>query len=193
MTSVPPSPYTSAVTRAASSATNVKSSSIPARLATASSRTRLALRVNSPASSSGRPYSMASSAPDTSDRSAIIAASSPCSCISCLSSRCDRFPATLPGSTNSGITASATRLSCHDSQNMAASARTRFSSTDSASDISTPTACCVSLMSSIRDASNPVWARVKNAIGCRRTCRNTLARSSSTRLSPIHPEYQDFT
>jgi hypothetical protein len=83
-----------------------------AALATARSRIRLALRVNSPASSSGRPYSMASSAPDTSDRSAVIAASSPYSCISLRSSRCDRFPAALPGSTNSGITASATRLSC---------------------------------------------------------------------------------
>jgi hypothetical protein len=130
-TSVPPSPYTRAVTSAASSEMNAKSSSIPATLATARSRIRVALRLNSPASSSGRPYSMASSAPDTSDRSAVIADSSPRTCISARSNRCDRFPATLPGSTNSGITTSATRLSCHDSQNIAASTRTRFSSTDS--------------------------------------------------------------
>jgi hypothetical protein len=55
MTSVPPSPYTSAVTSAASSVMNAMSSSPPAKLATASSRIRLALRVNTPASSSGRP------------------------------------------------------------------------------------------------------------------------------------------
>ncbi len=86
------------------------------------------------------------------------------------------------------------RLSCHDSQNIAASTRTRFSSTDTDWDISTPTACCVSLMSpSMRETSAPVWVRVKNASGCRRTCRNTLTRSSSTRLSAIHAEYRDFT
>ena len=82
MTSVPPSPYTRAVTSAASSVTNTTSRFMPARLATFRSRTRLALRVNTPASSSARPYSMASSAPHTSDRSAIIADSSPDSCIS---------------------------------------------------------------------------------------------------------------
>ena len=151
------------------------------------------MRVNSPASSAGRPYSMASSAPDTSDRSAVIVASSPYSCICCRSSRCARFPAALPGSTNSGITVSATRLSCHDSQNIAASTSTRFSSTDTDSDSTTPTACCVSSTSSMRDTSDPVCVRVKNASGCRRTCRNRLARSSSTRLSPIHSEYRDFT
>ena len=165
-----------------------------AALATARSRIRLALRVNSSASSSGRPYSMASSAPDTSHRSAVIAASSPYSCISCRNTRCARFPATLPGSTNSGITTSATRLSCHDSQNIAATTRTRFSSTDRESDISVPTTRWASLMSSSRrETSAPVWVRVKNASGCRRICRKTLARSSSTRLSPIHCEYHDFT
>ena len=45
----------------------------------------------------------------------------------------------------------------------------------------------------MRETSDPVCVRVKNASGCRRTCRNTLARSSSTRLSPIHAEYHDFT
>ena len=45
----------------------------------------------------------------------------------------------------------------------------------------------------MRETSDPVCVRVKNASGCRRTCRNTLARSSSTRLSPIHSEYHDFT
>jgi len=34
---------------------------------------------------------------------------------------------------------------------------------------------------------------VKNASGCRSTCRNTLARSSSTRLAPIQSEYHDLT
>src|ERR1700722_4095522 len=193
MTSVPPSPYTRAVTSAASSMMKAMSSSMPPALATARSRIRLALPVNTPASSSGRPYSIASSAPDTSDRSAIMVASSPCSCISCRSSRCDRFPAALPGSTNSGITTSAMRLSCHDSQNIAASTRTRFSSTDSDSDNTTPTTRWVSSTSSIRETSDPVWVRVKNASGCRRTCRNTLARSSRTRLSPIHSEYHDLT
>ena len=160
----------------------------------ARSRIRLALPVNSPASSSGRPYSLASSAPDTSDRSAVIAASSPWSCISCRSSRWARFPVTLPGNTNSGTAASAMRLSCHDSQNIAASTRTRFSSTDTDSGISPPTACCVSLMSSfMRETSAPVCVRVKNASGCRCICRNTLVRSSSTRLSAIHAEYNDFT
>ena len=42
----------------------------------------------------------------------------------------------------------AIKLSCHDSQNIAASTRTRFSGTDSDPDIGTPTARCVSLMSS---------------------------------------------
>ena len=72
-----------------------------------------------------------------------------------LTSRCDRFPATRPGSTNSGMTASATRLSCHDSQNIAVITRTRFSSTDSDSDSSAPTTRCVSSMSSM-DTSAPV-------------------------------------
>jgi hypothetical protein len=44
----------------------------------------------------------------------------------------------------------------------------------------------------MRETSDPVWVRVKNASGCRRTCRNTLVRSSSTRLSPIHSEYHDL-
>ncbi len=46
---------------------------------------------------------------------------------------------------------------------------------------------------SMRETSDPVCVRVKNASGCRSKCRNTLVRSSSTRLSPIHCEYHDFT
>ena len=83
-----------AVTSAASSVMNAKHSSMPATLATVRSRIRVALRVNTPASSSGRPYSMASSAPDTSDRSAVIADRSPYSCISCRSSRRTCFSVT---------------------------------------------------------------------------------------------------
>ena len=45
---------------------------------------------------------------------------------------------------------------------------------------------------SSRETSDPVWVRVKNASDCRCIFRNTLARSSSTRLSPIHCEYHDF-
>ena len=77
---------------------------------------------------------------------------------------------------------------------MVASTSTRSSSVDTESDISTPTIRCVASMSpSSRETSAPVCVRVKKASDCRCNCRNTLARSSSTRLSPIHSEYRDLT
>jgi hypothetical protein len=49
------------------------------------------------------------------------------------------------------------------------------------------------MSSFMRETSAPVCVRVKNASGCRCICRNTLVRSSRTRLSAIHAEYNDFT
>jgi hypothetical protein len=83
---------------------------------------------------------LASSAPDTFDRLVVIVASSPWSCISSRVSRCHRLPISLPGRMNIGITASATRLSCHESQNIAASTSARLSSIDTDRCSNSPTA-----------------------------------------------------
>src|SRR5215510_15465864 len=70
------------------------------------------------------------------------------------------------------------------------STRSRVSALDTTPDRVEVSACCApmtSLLSLL--TSEPVWARVKNAIGCRCTCPNTWVRRSdrkSTRLNSSH-------
>ncbi len=80
---------------------------------------------------------------------------------------------------NSGMSTSAIRLTCHDSRNKT----TRMTITDSTLDStvdSVPTiACCAPTTSpSRRLTRDPVWVRVKNAIGCCCTRSKTWVRRS---------------
>ena len=62
---------------------------------------------------------------------------------------------------------------------MAISTRIRVSALDTIEDRVEVMACCAPMTSLFsRLTSDPVWARVKKAIGCRWTCENTSVRRS---------------
>jgi hypothetical protein len=78
------------------------------------SRTRPARRENASVSSRGRPNSFTSIAPATLNRSVMVEPSSALSCMLSRVSRCIRRPTRRAGRMNSGIIASATRLTSQD-------------------------------------------------------------------------------
>ena len=106
----------------------------------------------------------------------------PMSAFSCIASRvilASRRPSSWAGTTNSGSMISATRVICQDSASMAMSTTTRVTTLDTTDDSVEVKACCAPITSLFsRVTSEPVWVRVKNAIGIRCTCAKTLTRSS---------------
>ncbi len=78
------------------------------------SRTRAARLPNTPASSAGRPYSLASMAPATLNRSVMVEPISASSCIDSRVSRCSLRPISLAGKMNSGSMTSAMTVTCQD-------------------------------------------------------------------------------
>ncbi len=80
---------------------------------------------------------------------------------------------------NSGTSTSEITVTCQDSRNMATSTRTSVTALDTTEDSVEVSACWAPITSLFsRLTSEPVWARVKKAIGCRWTCRNTCVRRS---------------
>ena len=78
------------------------------------SRTLSALAANSSDSSRGRPYSLASIAPATLNRSVIVVPISALSCMDSRDRRCRRRPSRRAGKMNSGISSSPIRLTSQD-------------------------------------------------------------------------------
>ena len=113
-TSEPPTPYTTAVNSAVSRVIPIISTDPYMSLVTPISRTWAALDANSADSSRGRPNSLASIAPATLNRSVIVEPISALSCIASLDSRCSLRPTSRTGIRNSGISASAMRLTTQD-------------------------------------------------------------------------------
>ena len=97
----------------------------------------------------------------------------------------------LAGKRKTGTSSSAAKVSCHDSANIVATTSatetmllTTFESTE-------VNACCAPTTSLLsRETSDPVWVRVKNAMGCSSTCPNTSLRRSRIRPSPMWDENQ---
>lgn len=143
------------------------------------SRTREARPAKLSASSPGRPYSLASCAPATLNRSVISELISASSCICSRLTACSRLPTHLAGSTKIGSSSSAIRVTCQDSTSIVISTRTRLITLDTTEDSVVVSARCAPITSLFRRLiSEPVWARMKNATGCRWTCANTCVRRS---------------
>ncbi len=80
---------------------------------------------------------------------------------------------------NSGISTSATSVICQDSVIITISTSTSESTLATTDDSVQVRACCAPITSLFsRLTSEPVWVRVKNAIGWRWTCRKTSVRRS---------------
>jgi hypothetical protein len=78
-----------------------------------------------------------------------------------------------------GSSTRATTVTSQDRDSIAMSTSSRVRALDTTLDRVEVIACCApmtSLLSLL--TSEPVWARVKNAIGCSCTCRNTWVRRS---------------
>ncbi len=90
-----------------------------------------------------------------------------------------RRPISRAGSRNTGSSRIATTVSCQDSTSIAPTTRIRLMMFDTTPDSVDVNACCAPITSLFsRETSAPVWVRVKNAIGIRWTCPNTLVRRS---------------
>ena len=143
------------------------------------SRTWAALVSKLAASSSGRPKSLTSIAPDTLKRSVMTMF------ISALTSRPSRiieptrWPTRRAGIKKIGKSNSATRVICHDSTNIVASTMTTSTALPTTFESRSVKACCAPITSLLsRLISAPVWVREKNAIGIDWMWRNTLDRMS---------------
>ena len=143
------------------------------------SRTRPARRSNAPRSSSGRPNSLTSRAPDTLKRSFMVLF------ISALMAYDSRVmteslrPTRLAGITKIGRITRLMRVICHDSRNITISTRVtliRLETTDDRVSVKACWAPMTSLLSRLMRA--PVWVRVKKAIGIFWMWANTCERMS---------------
>ncbi len=134
------------------------------------SRTLPALSEKASDSSSRRPNSLTSSAPETLKRSVIIV---PMPALSCMASRvmaCSLRPTQRAGSRNSGVRISAPMVICQDRNSIVAMTRTSTMTLDTTDDSVEVNACWAPTTSVLsRLTSAPVWVRVKNAIGIRCT------------------------
>src|SRR4051812_5194208 len=96
----------------------------------------------------------------------------------------------LAGMRKSGTSSSEPRVSCHDSASIApttSTTDTTLATTLDSTDVNACWAPTTSLLS--LETSEPVWARVKNAIGWRSTWPKTWVRRSLMSPSPIREEY----
>ncbi len=135
------------------------------------SRTRPALSRNEVSSTSGRPNSLTSSAPETLKRSVIVLVIWALSAYDSRVSACSLVPMSLAGMTKTGSSTSDSRVICQDSTSIAMSVSTTPMTLLTTPDSVPVKACCApstSLLS--RLISAPVWVRVKKAIGMREMC-----------------------
>ena len=146
---------------------------------TPTSRTWPARSANCSSSSRRRPNSVTSRAPATLKRSVERVARSALSVIDCRVRPLSRRPTYRAGRRNTGSSTSAATVIGHDSASIApatSTSETTFETTP----LNVEVKACWAPMTSvlIRVTSAPVWARVKNATGCRCTCENTCVRRS---------------
>ena len=143
------------------------------------SRTRAARSRYASLSRRGLPNSLTSMAPATLNRSVMVEPSSASSCMDSRVYRCSRRPTSRAGMTNTGSSTSEMTVTSQDRLNMVISTRIRVSALDTIEDSVEVMADCAPITSLFsRLTSEPVWARVKNAIGCCCTCPNTSVRRS---------------
>ena len=143
------------------------------------SRTRAARPANTSVSWSGFPNSLTSIAPATLNRSVMVEPMAASSCIDSRVSRCSRRATSRAGITNAGIITSVMIVTSQDRLNIAIRTRIRVSALDTIDERVEVIACWAPITSLFsRLTREPVWARVKKAIGCRCTCPNTWVRRS---------------
>ncbi len=86
---------------------------------------------------------------------------------------------TRAGMMKNGTSRRAPRVSCQDSVNIAATMSTSDTALLTTLDSTEVNAACAPITSEFsRLTREPVWARVKKAMGWRRTCENTSVRRS---------------
>ena len=150
------------------------------------SRTRAARERNRPTSSSARPNSFTSCAPDTLNRSVIWLFISAFTLICSREMVCRRWPTRLAGMMKMGNTTSAMRVRRHSRRIIAANVVTSTMTLLTTLPNVLVTAVCApttSLFSRLMSA--PVWVRVKNATGMRCTLANNAERRSKMSPSPM--------
>ena len=154
------------------------------------SRTRPARSPNERDSSAGRPNSLTSSAPDTLNRSVIVAFIEAFSPYDSRVIACSRCPIRRAGSTKTGSRTSESTVICQDSENITPAVRTSAITLETTPDSVEVNACWAPITSLLsRLISAPVWVRVKNASGIRCTWSNTRVRRSKISPSPMRAEY----
>src|SRR4029079_9504297 len=154
------------------------------------SRTRPARSPNERDSSAGRPNSLTSSAPDTLNRSVIVAFIEAFSPYDSRVIACSRWPIRRAGTTKTGSRISESTVICQDSENITPAVRTSAITLETTPDSVEVNACWAPITSLLsRLISAPVWVRVKNASGIRCTWSNTRVRRSRMSPSPMRAEY----
>jgi hypothetical protein len=135
------------------------------------SRTRPALSRNERSSTSGRPKSLTSRAPETLKRSVMLLVIEAFRAYDSRVSACSLVPMSLAGMTNTGSSTSDSRVICQDRTSIAASVSTTPMTLDTTPD-SVPVKACWAPSTSLfrRLISAPVCVRVKKAIGMREMC-----------------------
>jgi hypothetical protein len=102
-----------------------------------------------------------------------------------------RWPTHRAGSRITGSRASATRVICQDSSDIATRVTTTLTMLPITDEKVSVNACCASSTSLLsRLTSAPVWVREKKAIGIRWKWANTWVRMSKISPSPIRAEIQ---
>ena len=179
MTCNPPTQYTAAVPiaptrpRAMKNVRPYSAERMPVR------RTASARWANDRSSSAVRPNSFTSRAPDTLNRSVIVAFIEALRSICVRVMDCRRRPTRLAGTMNSGSTTSDSSVSLQSRNAMAIRVVTRVIRLDATPPIVVVRARCAPMTSLLRRLVRaPVWVRVKNEMGMRCTWPNTATRRS---------------
>ena len=143
------------------------------------SRTAAARSAKRSCSSARRPKRVTSRAPETPNRSVMVADRSPLSCICSRVSPASLAPTIRAGIKKTGSMTSAARVSCQLSTDMATRTTTRLITFDNTVERVEVNACWAPMTSELsRDTSLPVWVRVKKATGIWITWSNTWVRRS---------------
>ena len=133
---------------------------------------------NASDSRAGRPNSFTSRAPETPNRSVIVAVMSALSVMRRRERAASRLARRRSRSTKIGITSSDRSVTFHDRASMAASVNTSVKRSDATLAVA-PTVCWAPSTSlDSRDMSEPVWVRVKKPIGIRWTWSKRATRRS---------------
>ena len=166
----------------------MKSDRLSAML-TPMSRTRAARSAYSASSRSGVPNSFTSRAPATLKRSVIRDPMSAFNDICRWARPASRRPMNFAGNRKTGTSSRAPSVSGQESANMVPTTRATEMMLLTTLDSTDVNACCAPMTSLFsRETSEPVWARVKNAMGCFNTWPKTSVRRSRIRPSPMREE-----